>query len=509
MAALWAKLGSRVRRPGFDRFLVPAVLVAFSLARAGRFEERDPYWQARAGMENLAGWPLARPDTWTWSGVEGLWYQNSPLWNSLLGLGYQSGGFWGFFAVTAATMCVYFGLVYLLALRLGARRLPALAGILIAALPALAMLSPRGTLAAEIILIGSILVAVELARTLAATLALWKATALVVVAAGALSVLGNWLHLSFLMFSLLLAGLWGVIWLLAPIGARRKVMLTIGGAAGWLTGIFLSPYGLAVTLERTRVVQQVCDELILEWNSPFRAGTPTALAVMGVVAVVLVIISAVTFLLSVRNRPWGPAESGCLVVLMVSAPTAFAGLFAIRFLGVSLLTLAPMAAVAATLAVDAFRRRQRVLPASRWREYSTGGFWRVVVTTTLVVFLPMVGHLVSLHAVPDETEAISRLPQGCNLFSSGGLSAVAILTRLDSPVWIDGRADFFGREHLIRTYSFFELGAPTLIPEGAGCILLNVESDDSRQLAAAIEASADWQQTYSSGRFRIWVPAKA
>ena len=52
----------------------------------------------RRHAENLAGVPLARPDTWTWSGVEGNWYPNSPLWNMLLAAApTQSAGFWGFF----------------------------------------------------------------------------------------------------------------------------------------------------------------------------------------------------------------------------------------------------------------------------------------------------------------------------------------------------------------------------------------------------------------------------
>jgi hypothetical protein len=165
--------------------------------------------------------------------------------------------------------------------------------------------------------------------------------------------------------------------------------------------------------------------------------------------------------------------------------------------------------VVVTLGVDRLRQRYQGRPPGRWWEYRTGGFWRVALSATLVLLSPAVGYLVSLHAVPDEQHMIDKLPTGCQLLSSGGLSAAVVLTRPDVPVWIDGRADFFGRAQLLRAYSVFGLTAPTLLPPGTECVFLDVTSKDSIQLAAAIDASGQWRVLAGDARYRIWVPATA
>lgn len=508
MTGRWERLVAAVRKPGFDRVLVPIALVVFAAVRAAHFEERDPYWEARAGMENLTGWPLARPDTWSWAGVEGLWYQNSPLWNSFLGLGYQTGGFWGFFLVTAALLTSYLLLSYRLALRLGARRLPALAAIFASVSPALAMLSPRGTLAAEVVMLGSVLVVIEWSRHDSAKLPTWLAGIAITVVAGALSTLGNWLHLSFLLIGPGLAGIWGLVWLLTPAPWARRLVLICGGAVGWVAGVFLSPYGLWLGLERTQVVQQVCAGLILEWTTPFSASISKVFWLM-VFAASFVAVGVVAWLTQrFRSRQWGSNETGVLALAVTGVPAAVAGWFTIRFLGIALLTLAAAAAVVVTGYLDSLRAHRPAVAASRWSEYTTGGFWRVVMTAVLVVLAPGWVFVVALHSVPAEADLLRQLPQDCRLFSASGISGVSILVRPDVQVWIDGRADFYGRDHLKAAYAYFDLSASTLVPVGATCILLDAAAEDSTVLAAAVDASPDWQLVATDGSLRLWLPSR-
>lgn len=501
-------LAVAVTNPRFDLWLVPIFLVGFALSRAGRFEERDPYWEARAGMENLAGWPLARPDSWTWSGVEGPWFQNSPLWNTLLGAAYSLGGFWGLYVLTALAISGYFLVAYVLAQRLGARRLPALLGVMASAAPALSMLSPRATIAVQTVILGSILLVVYAVRSWAPRWPTWAAGGLLFVSAAALSVFGNWLHLSFLLFSVVMAGAWAIVIWLAGGQPARRLTLIVASTVGWLLGPLLSPYGLAGGLERTRVVQAVCDGLILEWTTPLQLGISPVFWLMTGAATVLAVASTVAFLWTGPLwSGWSAARSAYLVVLLIAVPSAMAGWYAIRFLGISLLTIGPAVSVAATIGVDALRRRQQDRPPSRWREYSTGGLWRVVLAGAMVLLSPGAVYLAGLHAVPDELTAVQRIPQDCRLFSSGGLAATVILTRPDVQVWIDGRADFFGRDYLIQAYRIFGSSGPAQVPKEAQCVLIDTQSKDSIKLNEAMASAPQWRLVSDDGRYRMWLPA--
>lgn len=498
---------ARLRSARADRWLVAAFILCFAVARAGQFEERDPYWQARAGVENLAGWPLARPDTWSWSGVTGDWYQNSPLWNDLLGLAWRTAGFAGIFVVAVAVVGGYLAGSWILAGSLGGRGLPALAGMMATVSPVLAMLSPRGTLAAQLIVLASVLLAVRAARTVALTLPAWAAGTAALIAAAGMSTLGNWVHLSFLLLGPAMAVLWAVVWLFTGAPVSRKVVLIVAGGLGWAVGPVLSPYGLAGGLARSRAVQEVCEGLILEWGGPFVPGISPVFRLMAVATalagLVVVIWLARRWIAGDRSAEF----AGLAALSVLGVPAAVAGMGAIRFLGVAMLSLSPVMAVAATAGVDALRRRLAERPASRWREYSTGSFWRVVIVAVIVILAPATLYQGAKLAVPAETALIRTLPQGCTLFAPGGLAATAILVRPDVQVWIDGRADFYGRDHLMTTYAYFGLRMPTLVPPGASCVVMDNQADDSRELAAALHASRAWRLAGLDGRFELWLPA--
>lgn len=492
-----------------DRLLLAGFGVAFVLARAGRVAERDPYWQIRAGAENLAGLPLARPDTWTWSGIPGDWYPNSPLWNVLLALSYQAGGSWGFFGFTALVLLVLLVLLALLGGRLGARPLPGLLALFAVFAGALPYLGARATLGVQVLILVAVCVGILLSDRAGAlsTTALAAATTM---AALVLSVLGNATHLSFLLVGPGLAVVWAVIWLLSPwVSGGRRALVILGGGAGWLVGPVLSPYGLTGGLARARAVQDASVGLLTEWSSPFDPVQGGQWNVM-VVAALLVAVAAAWWI----YRQWRRgADIRLLAALtMIGLPASVAGLVALRFLGIGPVTLAPVLAAVTTHIVDRFRGL--VAPGEAdgrvriaLREYTGGRFWRLVLTVVLAALSPVVFVLAAEHGVPPEAAIIARLPVGCRVFSAPDIGGVAVLLRPDAPVWIDGRADFFGRDFLLRSIAYYAGDGPGVVPARTGCILLDPSKPLTRGLRARLESSGAWRLDATENGVELWEPA--
>lgn len=495
----------RIRDPRWDRVVLMAAIVMFAVARAGRFEERDPYWQVRAGAENLAGLPLARPDSWSWSPVAGDWYQNSAGWNDVLALAFQGAGYWGIFAVTAAMIAGYLCLVAVLAQRLGARTLPGMAGMVVLIAGSLSMLSPRATLVVQVVILAALALADSWARAWSKRLPAWAGGAFGLVCAGILSGIGNWAHLSFLTMAPALALGWALQWLLYPLGPARKVWLILGGTAGWLIGLLATPYGLAMGLERTSLVQQACIGLILEWSSPFQPGMDPKAVITVAIAVALALTMAAWLVRRWRSGRRCEAEPVLVVLSLAGIPATLAGLWAVRFVGVGLLTLAPVAALAATDLVDALRRWVATRPASRWQEYVQGSFWRPVLAAVTVVLIPGAAWLGWQHSVPVEQPLVEMLPRGCRLMNSQTVAGPVILSRPDVKVWIDGRADYFGRAHIEDTYAYYRAENPALVPPGTTCVLLLDEND--LPLADALAQSPDWRLEARLSQYELWLPS--
>lgn len=492
----------------WDSVLLWGFLVSLALARAGHPEEREAFWQIRAGMENLAGVPLARPDTWGWSGVEGNWYPNSPLWNMLLALSYGAAGIWGLFVLSGVTILALLMVTNVLGRRLGARPLPGLVGLLVVYSAAFPMLSSRATLAIQLLLLTAVYLALRLSDR-AHTMLPTVLTAVVMASALGLSTLGNWLHLSFLLLGPAMAAVWALIWLLTPgLTGRRRLVLISAGGIGWLLGPVMSPYGVVVGLARARAVQEACEGIILEWASPFSPLVPQKFFFMLTVALVLALGAA-----GWLYRRWraGAPVRDLAALVAIGAPTALAGLVAIRFLGVSLLVLAPVAAAAATRAVDWLRSRPppASLPAglaARLREFSTGRFWRIVMTATLLVLSPGVVLLGSEHGEPPERAMLARLPAGCRLFTGPVLASTTVLLRPDVPVWMDGRLDFAGRRMILDGYGYQGGTMVEPVPPGATCVLLAANADGA-SLRARLSSSADWRLDSGDGNLELWLPA--
>ena len=497
----------------WDSLLLWGFLGSLALIRSGHLEERDPYWQIRAGLESLAGAPLVRPDTWTWSGVQGNWYPNSPLWNILLGLSYQLAGVWGFFLLSATTMVILFVLVTLLARRLGSRPLPGLLGLLVAFAAAYSMLNARATLLVQVLLLFAIYVALRLSDHAPLVSPLAFNTVVFTTALG-LSTLGNSVHLSFLLLAPALTAVWALIWFLTPgLTTARRLALSLGGGTGWMLGTLLSPYGLALGLARSRAVQEACQGIITEWSSPFAQGLPTQIAVISslMLAGVLLLATATVVLIRRRWRAGRPVRDLAALAL-VGVPTALAGALAIRFLGVGLLIFAPVAAALATSGVDRLRARLVDWPPSarlraRLQEYSSGRFWRIVLTGTLVVLSPGVVFLAAQHGEPAERTLAARLPAQCHLFSSPGIGGAIELLRPDVPVWMDGRADFFGRDVLVFSSAYYGGSAPEVAPSGTTCVLLDSTDGLTSGLEGRLQASPAWHLDATDGKFKLWLPA--
>lgn len=505
----WARLGAAVRSPRSDHLIAAYFLVALAVARAGRMEERDPYWQVRAGLENLAGVPLARPDTWSWAPVGGDWYPNSPGWNVLLGAAFAAGGFAGFFVVAFATVLALLVLVYVLSRQLGSRPLPGLLGLMAAFAAGFPMLNVRATTLVQALILGAIVFAAAWAGV-AARHSIVKGGLVVGLASLATSVLGNWMHLSFLVIGPGLAVVWALVWWLWPgLGRTRRWVMTLAGAAGWCVGPLLSPYGLMNGLARSAEVQRACQGLISEWSSPVdsRAGLQPALMLVAALA-----IAALAGWLSVRRLRAGRRDRATIELValsMVGVPAALAGVLALRFVGISLLTLAPVAGWAATRLVDRIRAGQVGRRTGRLREYASGAFWRVVLAATAVLLLPGVVYLASLLGRPAESGVVAQLPSGCRLFSTPGTAGSVVLLRPDVPIWMDGRADYFGRERLELTADYFSGGRDDPVPGGSTCVLLDSRSaPDSRVLSARLAASPHWRLALEDGQFQLWLPAR-
>lgn len=487
--------------------LATLVLTMLAGVRAAFPTERDQYWSARAGLEALAGSPLARQDTWSWS-TEGVWYPNSPAWNVVLGLGWQALGFWGLFWVAFASISLLLGLSLYAAHAAGARALPTLIAFAPIVLAASSALSPRATVFVQALLLGAALFAWWLGG-IAARLNPVVRTAVVALAGVSLSIVGNWVHLSFMLLAGVIAAMWGIAWWLSPgLSMLHRIIFTVTGGLGLLAGCILSPYGIALTLERSALVGEICRGIIIEWTS-----VPGA-AVLGewrwipvcVFAVLVALGSAAWVVRVLRHRGRFDPRARLVVPLAVFAvPVTLAGVGAIRFLVLGMLVMLPVAAAAATTLVDRLHERQRVRAGwshPKLREYTSGRFWSVVLVGIAVVLMPLTVFVMTKGARPTEAVLAESLPEGCSLLSDPGAAGPVILSRPDVAVWIDGRADFYGRDHLLEAKRIYAADDP--LPAEADCVIFPIGSDPAMALADVLDGDARWERIATAGGYGAW-----
>ncbi len=504
-------LGPRLGQARRDRLIVAGFLGGLALVRSGTVQERDPYWQARAGLELLSGSPLAHPDTWSWAPVSGPFRQTSPAWNVVLGLAWHFVGFAGIFLVTLVSIGSYLAVVLALSRRLRARALPGMAGLLLCIFAALAMLSPRAALVAETLFLASVLAADRWAA--------WSVGRGVVrPAAGALlgsfviGLAGNWIHLSwFLLTAAAMLASAAVWWLREGLSRASRAALTAASTIGFAGGALLGPYGLGAWADSERV-QRACAGIVKEWMSPWTPGLQARWVVPCVLAVGIGAVWVLWLLLTRRGSDGDDRLPVVAALAVVGVPAALGGVFVIRFIGIALLCMAPLAAVSVTVAVDRIRLRARgarsgVLAHPRIRHWLTGEPWRVALPVVLVLLLPGLALGVWPLARPlPEARLAWALPVGCHLFSEGSTAGAVLLLRPDVKVWVDGRADYYGPDRNIEAEYLLAHDRPDrLVPNGTTCVMLT--DPFSKGLRLALDASPAWRRAASSGAAAVWVPA--
>lgn len=499
--------------PSRRGWLLPwLALAALAVVRAGVVDERDPYWQVRAGVENLSGAPLSRPDSWSWAPVDRLFTQTSPAWNDALGAAWRAAGFGGFFVLGLVSMLVYTSLVLVLARRLGAHPLPALGGVLAVLLLALPMVSPRATLAAQSLFLAAVLGADRLrVPAVRAPVGLLAAGSLVgglLVAAA-----GSWLHLSWL---LLAPALWlsvAVLGLATPaLGAARRAAVLGGTGLGLVAGLAAGPYGLdAWTV--TRTVQDAASGVVLEWMAPTASGLAARWVPTALLALVLAVAGVVATARRWSRRGEDDRVGLAAALLVLAAPAAAGGLFGVRFVGLALLALAPLAGVGATRVARRVRLRGTAAePAGVFRSpvvrrWSVGGPWRVVGWLTLVLLSPLVVLAGARLGRPPEAAVLDALPDRCRLLSDPASAGPVLLLRPDVRVWVDTRADYWGAARNREALEVLS-GRSTAVPAvtGADCVLLADSPDlPTTGLARALDSDPGWSAVAGSPGLRVWV----
>ncbi|MGW9629484.1 hypothetical protein ACWGST_02180 [Agromyces sp. NPDC055520] len=502
------RLLSTIATERFRWWMVFVVLVGIAAVRAANSQERDQFWSARAGIENLEGLPLIRPDTWSWS-KDGDWVPNSPLWNVVLGVGWQAGGFWGLFWVAFLSITTFFALALVLARLVGARAFPTLIGFAPVLMFGFSAFTPRATVVVQSLMFVAVLFVwwwggkvgkASMLRSL-----------LVVGGVGfALSLLGNWLHLSFMLMSAVIAVMWAIGWWASPgIRLAQRLWLTAAGTVGLLLGCVASPYGIPLTLERARIVADVCRGVISEWQSIFDLIRIQGLRYVPF-AVVVVLLAILALLWSVRLvRRGGRFDARVRIIVPLAAfgvPAVFVGFDSLRFALTGMLILMPVLAGVASGLIDRLHYRQATavgfLSRPRVTEYTSGRFWTVIVVGLMVMATPLTVATIPEASTIPEAAVINQLPRGCRLWGNDTVGGPTILLRPDVKVWIDGRADFYGREHLYEYLHVLSLESP--LPDETTCVVLSPDERNQR-LADALDGNEEWTRLASAGGHNLWV----
>jgi hypothetical protein len=492
--------------------MVSTWLAALAVVRSGSVQERDPYWQIRAGVETLRGASLTRPDSWSWAPVDAVFAQTSPAWNLALGGAWEMAGFVGFFLVSLISLGSLLFLLVALSRRLGAGPLSTLAALLAVLLLGLSFLSPRATVAAQTLFLASVAWADWWRRRADARPVLLGA-AVVGSAAAFFAGVGSWLHLSWLMLAPAMAVSFAVLWAATPLlGRLRIAAFTTTGILGAGAGVLAGPYGTDAW-QLSQRVQEACSGLLPDWSGMFTPGLSARWAVPGALAIVAALAA-----LGWVGRRW-PSRGedtrvGLVAALLVLAlPAAVGGITAIRFTGVSLLALAPIVSLGAAHVAARTRRRlaeepRGVFRNGRVRFWADGRHWRPVIVALSVVLFPAVVLLALPLGRPVAGAAIAeRLPQNCRLFSDPDSAAPVLLLRPDVKVWIDGRADYFGRARNLQAISLLRSAASEApVLDGATCIILRRDGQiPVEPLVRALDEDSRWSRLDGGGSVAAWV----
>lgn len=483
----------------WERFPLPlALILVLSAWRAGAPRETDPYWQIREGREFLAGQPLIHPDTWSWSPNSAPVIPNSPGWNVLLSTAYSLGGWIGFFLLSLIAIGGCLLAIQQVAQTLGARKIPTSIAVLVSFALIVPVLSARASALAFTLLLAALWVGNRLSRI--EVFGKTQGIAAVATSGFLISLVGNWLHTSWGLLSFVLIALWGIQF----VGIRPRGLLTWSiSSVLVLIGLLLGPYGLKVFSIAARV-RSASVGLILEWSPIW--DTPQRLFWIPVTFVMLLSSGGVAFWLLRHWVSFRRADADQRLMLNLSLcgfSLTVAGLVHSRFTFAVGMFLGPLVAY--------WISNPRPFTDLRWvnqkryrmalRERLSDDYLRVIaIGVTLVLAFPSAVAASNLGR-PRFAEAVRYLPKDCKLFASE--SSAAILLRPDIKIWIDGRADYWGRERLKEFITYFNGNSLMPVPKGTDCVLFSTSPVFST-LDKRLSQSPGWKLIRSPERTRIW-----
>ena len=213
-------------------------------------------------------------------------------------------------------------------------------------------------------------------------------------------------------------------------------------------------------MERARVVSEICQGLIIEWTSVWEAAALGELRWIPV-AVVAVLVALASGVWVVRlYRRYGRFDPRMRLVAplaVFAVPVTIMGLGSIRFLVLGMLVILPVAAAAATRFVDVVHERQRAggsLSRPKFVEYTSGRFWVTVLTGIAIVLTPVAAIATTMGARPPRS-VLARCFRRLHIVLRRRLRRARHSDATRRAVWIDGRADFYGRQHLIEATKIF------------------------------------------------------
>lgn len=324
---------------------------------------------------------------------------------------------------------------------------------------------------------------------------------------------GNWIHTSWVLLAACTGFVWSLLWLTLRGPLVRRLRLVAATAVGLGLGILAGPYGTGIVGYSMHVRAQ-CADFIAEWMSVLTPGQMLRWVPVTIVALTIS-IRGIVFIWQrrslMRTDPRFPLAAGLLIVGLAFA---LASLDAMRFAGAALLTLAPLSgaavqAIGRWIRVRVDRRPTSVI-AQRVKPWTFAQPWAVVLTLVIALLSPGVVLMAKPKSAPlPEANLASALPSGCQLFSEGATGSAIVLLRPDVPVYVDGRADYWGPSRALPGLDHLAGRGSELVPGGTTCVLLDTETDLSGgALAKRLQASHDWQQVASQGTMQVWLPAE-
>lgn len=450
----------------------------------------DPFWQAREGMDVLAGGGWVHADHWA-SGAVSQFVPTSPGWELMLGLAYRAGGASLLYAVSVVAMAAAIAALWAAARRLGADVVLAPVMVVWLALSP-GVLTLRATFAAAVLVV---LLWTGLDVALARQgnhVPAW----MVAIAAGSSSALGIWIHASWAVYGPVAAlgacALWRsyspAVWPRRLLGIA--LIITVGTA-----GTLLGPAGTGVWREAARVAA-ACRGLITEWMPPWSnpdAGLWTSLWLLAMLLVGAMVRFAWRQRGAVGVLEWLLLGLGAVLTVLTMT--------AIRFIGQGAIVLAPVLVVHLTRVLRSSRARQL---RTRLGERGTGKYWMRVLAGVgaALLFATSIAGGQPFPRLRDP--ALQGLPSSCTLFSDAATANLVLLQRPDVVPWIDGRADMWGRERLTAAQRYLvSPRARELVPSSVTCVLL--PNARYQRLVALLQTSSDWTIRAQSGRFTVWV----